>query len=365
MRWRRKPDGRPYADLRDIGLGRVSLLTKSIIREYGTTPPDDVCDRLYDELISELGPVVAGKSGRTYSIAQIVKWYVETYKGTAPKGTQEAAKYHLMRWETWCTKRQITQPDEFDSVMAQEYGAALAKACTPGSAKTYMTAVKSMFNAATQTGILDKSPVSTWPRFPKTGSKVRYYTADQLREVLTAVREHQPDYYPIILFIAATGWAVGDATALEHSNIDKARRVANRRRRKTNVSMLLPLNATALEAVELSRTFTGLVFPGRRGMPLHPHAVYLALKRAKDKAGIKYTCTLHMFRHTLAVELTRRGTPLAIVAQILGHDPKTTLEYYQTFAPSSGAPYLDGWDAQLRGDTGVCHPNVTPFPEAK
>lgn len=363
--WRRKADGRPYADLRDVGLGKRSLLNKAIIREHGAVPPDEVCQRVFDELMAELGPTLTGQSvSRDYDIPALVKWYVHTYKATAPDGTQNAAKYHLMRWEEWCTKRKIAFPDSFDTVIAQEYAKELMAECTPGSAKTYMMAVRGLFTAAVRTGLMRKNPVTKWPSFPRTTPKVKHYTGEQLREVLAAVETYQPDYAPIITFLAATGWGVGDAAALEWSNIDKARRVANRRRGKTKTPMLLPLNQTAMESIERARTFTGLVFPGKGGKRVHPHAVYDALRRAKDSAGIKYDCTLHMFRHTVAIELTRSGAPLVIVAQVLGNNIETVLRYYQVFAPGSGAPFMDGWDKELRGNIEVCHPNVTPFHQA-
>lgn len=363
MRWRRKKDGRPYVDARSLGLGRMSLLTEEHIRTGYLVPTDEECDRLLEAMLAKLEPLTAGTPVpvRDYDIPRLCEWYETVYKASAPDSTKTTVRAVLARWQKWCAARELSDPMRFDSIAAQEYAGALLKdEHTVGGVKNYLAMVKSMYNAAVAVGLLKFCPVSHWPKMPKTTPRVHHYSPDQVREILAAVEKHSPSFYAIVLFLASTGWSVSDACDLRHSDIDLGRKSANRKRGKTGAPILLPLNSTALQAIEMTGTKTGHVFRRKNGKPMDAGYVWKALKRTKDAAKLPYRVNPHSFRHTVAVELTRRGTPLAVVAQILGHDPKTTLLYYQTYQPGSGAPYLDVWAQELDG-TLERHPNVTPF----
>ena len=54
------------------------------------------------------------------------------------------------------------------------------------------------------------------------------------------------------------------------------------------------------------------------------------VKETCGRAGIqKESCTVHLFRKTLATRLKQRGVDLAIISNILGHSSTaTTIRYY-------------------------------------
>lgn len=76
-----------------------------------------------------------------------------------------------------------------------------------------------------------------------------------------------------------------------------------------------------------SRLFCTIAQPNVGG-PLGSPQVRTMLKRIATAAGIDKRVNPHLFRHTLAVEMTRRGTPLPIVSRQLGHSNVATTSIY-------------------------------------
>ncbi len=89
----------------------------------------------------------------------------------------------------------------------------------------------------------------------------------------------------------------------------------------------------------------GLVFPStrvfgpegeQRPMDNIRHSLDKATARAKINPG-----GLHRLRHSFAVAMVRAGTPLPILAQLLGHASTSTTEIYLRFYPNEGARQVD------------------------
>jgi integrase len=352
-------------DLRHLGLGRRSLLTKDIIEQYGINPPDAVVEAVLRDVLAKVKDcpkqppvvrdIVKPLSRTIETPAQLADWYL-VYKAGSAVTTLSNIELATRGWLEFCQKHGIDHIGAFDTLRAQEYFAWLVASYKPGTCNNRRSQIKSMYTAAVDCGILAKSPVTKWPPARRVAPKVKFYSDDELAAVLEAVRTHQPRYYPCILFLASSGWSISEALALEWSNIDKDRRTANRLRGKTGTPTMLPLNDVAMEAIILARTFTGSVFPS-----LTRSGVSMAIRRAKRQAGLGFHVSLHAFRHTVAVNLTRAGVPLAVVAQCLGNTTRTVLMYYQTFAPGSGKPAMDAWANQIKGHGTPVAPNAVPF----
>ena len=100
----------------------------------------------------------------------------------------------------------------------------------------------------------------------------------------------------------------------------------------------VPLGATArrylaeyLDQVRpaLARKNSGdVVFLSRCNRMLDDSGVQLKLRIYARRAGIEKHLTVHVFRHTLATEMLRRGADLRQIQELLGHRQLTTTQLY-------------------------------------
>lgn len=70
------------------------------------------------------------------------------------------------------------------------------------------------------------------------------------------------------------------------------------------------------------------LFLNRRGGKLTREMVFLIVKDATEKAGIKKTVSPHTFRHSFATHLVENGADLRVVQEMLGHSSILTTEIY-------------------------------------
>lgn len=76
------------------------------------------------------------------------------------------------------------------------------------------------------------------------------------------------------------------------------------------------------------REVEDLAFLSRQGARLDVSGVEKKLRIYGHRAGIKKHLTVHVFRHTLATEMLRRGADLRQIQEMLGHRSLTTTQIY-------------------------------------
>jgi len=113
---------------------------------------------------------------------------------------------------------------------------------------------------------------------------------------------------------------------------------------KGNRQRLVPVGAQALKWVEryalTSRPAfvkggdSGALFVNRYGRPLSRQALWMVIKRAGRRAGVRSTVSPHTLRHSFASHLLERGADLRSVQAMLGHADIATTQIY-THLPSS------------------------------
>ena len=107
---------------------------------------------------------------------------------------------------------------------------------------------------------------------------------------------------------------------------------------------LVPVGAQALKWVEryaatsrpalVRRGDPGTLFVNRYGRPLSRQALWVMIKRAGKRAGLRSTVSPHTLRHSFASHLLERGADLRSVQAMLGHADIATTQIY-THLPSS------------------------------
>ena len=84
---------------------------------------------------------------------------------------------------------------------------------------------------------------------------------------------------------------------------------------------------------------TGYVFTNPLGLPIHPETLNRVLRRVCDRAGLP-RIRVHDLRHTHATLLLRRGVPVEVVSEKLGHStPAFTLTQYRHVLPEERRLY--------------------------
>ena len=71
-----------------------------------------------------------------------------------------------------------------------------------------------------------------------------------------------------------------------------------------------------------------IVFLSRLGRSLHKTSVFKKLKIYGQRAAIEKNLTVHVFRHTLATDMLRRGADLRQIQELLGHRNLKTTQIY-------------------------------------
>ncbi|MDR2122782.1 MAG: tyrosine-type recombinase/integrase, partial [Flavobacteriaceae bacterium] len=71
-----------------------------------------------------------------------------------------------------------------------------------------------------------------------------------------------------------------------------------------------------------------ILFLNRRGGKLTREMIFIIVKNAAEKAGIRKNVSPHTFRHSFATVLLKNGADLRSIQQMLGHESITTTEIY-------------------------------------
>ena len=176
------------------------------------------------------------------------------------------------------------------------------------------------------------------------------WTRDELRAFLAAARDHW--LYPFWAFLAYSGCRLGEALALEWSNVDLAtgriviaksaqringmRVVSKPKTRAGERTITLPregieaLRHQAQQRLEMGASWQAgdLVFSSRKGAPLSASTVGWALTQACRTLGLPHLSP-HGLRHLHASLLLAEGLPLPEAARRLGHaNPSITASVY-------------------------------------
>jgi integrase len=185
---------------------------------------------------------------------------------------------------------------------------------------------------------------------------VYLYSEEDVQTLLGAARElkgpfRAHTYSTLIALLAVTGMRVGEAIALDRSDVDRKDAVLTIRNAKFGKSREVPLHATTMKALatyarERDRTFPGARIPAffvsQRNTRLIYQNVHLTFFRLIDRVGFgekkPHRPRIHDLRHSFALwtlrDWYRAGDDverrLPRLSTYLGHgDPSSTYWYLQ------------------------------------
>lgn len=197
--------------------------------------------------------------------------------------------------------------------------------------------VVTVLNAAVEAELLDRNPFRGLSQKGEGRRRIQPLTVAEVDALAAAAARESKSLRGLVLFLAYSGVRVGEAFALEWTDVDLDRmRVAIERRvyrgtldlPKSNKARIIALTPPARDALLAIRRAEGLVFTNKRGDRLSQTSFAWYWKSISAVHPRKVTP--HELRHFAAHHLyVTMGLPSRVVAAQLGHDgPKLVEQLY-------------------------------------
>jgi site-specific recombinase XerD len=211
-----------------------------------------------------------------------------------------------------------------------------------GWAAQMVTGLRSFFRFARLQGVIESDLAALVPSVPswEMSGPPKHLRSEAVQRVLSACDRSTVNGkrdYVILLLLARLGLRAGEIVALQLDDIDWANGDLVVRSKKGDGWARLPLPmdvGRALERYLMVRPPTPYRNVFVRGYaPFTPFVasgpVSVLVRKAIERAGVKSARTgAHIFRHSLATEMLRRGASLAEIGHVLRHrDPDSTAIY--------------------------------------
>jgi site-specific recombinase XerD len=211
-----------------------------------------------------------------------------------------------------------------------------------GWAAQMVTALRSFFRFARLQGVIESDLAALVPSVPSwvQSGPPKHLRFEAVQRVLSACDRSTVKGkrdYAMLLLLARLGLRAGEIVALQLDDIDWANGELVVRSKKGDGWARLPLPmdvGRALERYLIVRPPSPYRNVFVRGYaPYTPFVasgpVSVLVRKAIERAGVKSTRTgAHIFRHSLATEMLRRGASLAEIGRVLRHrDPDSTAIY--------------------------------------
>ena len=174
---------------------------------------------------------------------------------------------------------------------------------------------------------------------------VRVYTREEQRRLTSALMCGETIYHKLGLLLLDTGMRIGEAMALQWTDIDMERKSVTVT--KTIVRSLygksgyiqimpktksskreLPLSGRVLDSLlndEVDSDSDELIFVNRNGDPCSYDMVKRGIRSICKEADVPFY-GLHAFRHTFATNCFHKGCDVQLLSKMLGHS-KTSITY--------------------------------------
>ncbi len=260
-----------------------------------------------------------------------------------------------------------------------------------GYAPSTVTHIKNVLsgilNKALDDEAIPANPVHGLGKFIKkqdVKKKIDPLSQSELTKLLNAVAEHYPDHYTLFLVLARTGMRIGEALALQWSDINFAERYIEIKRslvrgristpksgksRKVDMSIQLRdalRNYMKRFALADAKDVTQYVFTNTEGGLIDKNnwrpRVY---NKAFEKTEIRRR-RIHDLRHTYATLRISKGDNIGDVSNQLGHHSvKLTLDIYYHWIPGKKKAEVDALDDPALKIPSAPHLHPTPIKNKK
>jgi site-specific recombinase XerD len=208
----------------------------------------------------------------------------------------------------------------------------------PATKNRWQAAFSLAFRVGIENDKIDKNPASRIGRTKEDNGRVRWLSDTEEPQLRNAISKRTPQHVPAFDLSLNTGMRSGEQFSLRWSQIDADRCSLFLPKTKNGKSRHIPLNAVAMEALQILKQqheevnpHSPWVFLNENGEKLRGHRDWF--EPALLDSGVP-DYSWHCNRHTFASRLVMAGVDLRTVGELLGHrDPKMTWRYSH-LAPS-------------------------------
>lgn len=211
---------------------------------------------------------------------------------------------------------------------------------SPSTVNHEVWMLKKLINRAVESGYLRVAPfvIKKKDLIPCPKGRVSYLELAEASALLVAARasRRSPLLYPIVLTALETGMRRGEILGLKWADVDlKLRKIYLGKCADTGASQVKDGDRRFVPISDkLARTLQGIirilgnphVFPGPDGQAMHDNRT--GFECALKAAGITRSFHFHDLRHTFATWALVNGTPIEVLAKILGHSTTAMTEIY-------------------------------------
>ena len=199
-----------------------------------------------------------------------------------------------------------------------------------------LTTLKHMLTYASETGLIQQSPVEKFRPLVEDFTTRPRFSDDQVQAVIDAMR---PECRPIFIFVRETGCRREEVLSLRHWQVQKeSRLVLFNEDTKSRKYRYAPLTDAALEAVETLPPLEGCLYvfynpsTGRRW-----HDCRKPWVEARTSAEVP-ELQVKDLRRLYAIKLAEADAEMHDIQQVLGHaSVRTTERHYAQFSPRNSA----------------------------
>lgn len=211
------------------------------------------------------------------------------------------------------------------------------------TANRILTVLKAALNRAFENERIGSD--SAWRRvkpFPKADApRIRYLTADEARRLINAAA---PDFRALVRAALLTGARYGELVALRCGDFHPDSRTVLIRESKAGRPRHIPLTdegTSFFETATAGRASDALMFTRADGHAWGKSHQFRPMRDACAAAKVSPPCSFHDLRNTYGALLAMAGTPIKVIAELLGHaDSRVTEKHYAHLSASHVADTL-------------------------
>ncbi|HEX8385899.1 MAG TPA: site-specific integrase, partial [Rubricoccaceae bacterium] len=225
-----------------------------------------------------------------------------------------------------------------------------------GTKRRYAAVLSHFFKWTVKEGMIRDSPAAGLET-PPVRAKVKDFLTDaeeaRIVGALTAGAGGSPETtawaIDWVTFGVRTGLRPGEQAQLRWDAVDLDERtitVGRGFKTKTGHERVVQVRGSA-EQVLIRRAGSAdgggdrLVFPGSGGDPSNTDFLTKVLAKAVTSAGVRKTITAYSLRHTYGTRMAAAGTPLYVLAKLMGTSIAMIERHYAHYQPDAGAAYVD------------------------